>query len=249
MRRLWFASIACFASVSAFAADLPNTKAPPAFAPPPPPAFTWSGFYIGGQVGYEWGQDSTEEIVTATGIPDGFDQGFTSGGVDGGGHVGFNYQVSQFVFGVEGDLNGSSDRGGYILGNGDGTRVNEHIDAAVLGRAGVAFDRILLYAEGGGAFGSFRYTYIAAGAPTIYETFNNDRVGWTVGAGVEYAIDPHWSIFADYRYSDFGAFSNNSVLAFPGFTYRQHPRENLVQAGFSYKFDMFAPPAPVVAKY
>ncbi len=233
---------------AAWAADLPNTKGPPVFAPPPPPAFTWTGVYIGGQVGYEWGNDTTTEFDPA-GVPDGFVQGFRTNGVNGGGHIGFNYQVSQFVFGLEGDVNGADNRGGFTLPNGNFEHVRDEIEAAILGRAGVAWDRVLIYAQGGAAFANFRYNYFNAGTG-VGEIFNDGRVGWTVGVGIEYAIDPNWTIFADYRYSDYGRFSNTSAFAFPGFTERQHPRENLVQAGFSYKFDIFGPPAaPIVSKY
>ncbi|HLH11705.1 MAG TPA: outer membrane protein [Methylovirgula sp.] len=249
LKKLLVASVAAFGLMTGgvLAADLPNTKGPPVFAaPPPPPVFSWSGIYVGGQVGYEWGTDTTEELVTATGIPDGFNQGFRTNGVIGGGHVGFNYQVSQFVFGIEGDINGADNRGGYTLPNGNGTRSRQDFDAAILGRAGITFDRLLIYAQGGVAFGDFKYTYFT---PAIGETINNNRVGWTVGAGIEYAIDPNWSVFADYRYTDFGVFTNTSLVAFPGFSYRQRPDESVVQGGFSYHFDIFAPPAPVVAKY
>ena len=75
------------------------------------------------------------------------------------------------------------------------------------------------------------------------------RSGWTVGGGLEYAITNNWSVRAEYRYSDFGGFNDFSAKAlFPNSFVRHHLTENQVQAGFSYKFDSFAP-APVVAKY
>jgi outer membrane immunogenic protein len=227
----------------ALAADLPNVKGPPVFTPPPP-VFSWTGLYIGGQLGYGWGHDHTIESVTATGVPDGFYQPFTTGGIAGGGHIGYDYQVSQFVFGVEGDVNGLDNEGGYTLPNGNGTRSREDVEGAILGRAGIAFDRVLIYATGGGSYADFDHTYFT---PLIAESFNTGRFGWTVGGGIEYAVTNEWSIFAEYRYSEYGPFSHNSVVAFPGFTYTHHPEENLAQAGFSYKFDMFGP--PVVAKY
>jgi outer membrane immunogenic protein len=74
-------------------------------------------------------------------------------------------------------------------------------------------------------------------------------VGWTVGGGVEYAFDPNWSIRAEYRYTDFGGFNEYLVNTYPGDYVHLHVYDNEVEVGFSYKFDMFAPPAPVVAKY
>jgi outer membrane immunogenic protein len=231
----------------AMAADLPSTKGPPVYAPPPPPVFSWTGVYIGGQMGYEWGNDFTQERFTATGVPDGFFQSFSNDGVVGGGHIGYNYQISQFVFGVEGDVNGSGVRGGYTLANGNGTNSRSDIQASIRGRIGFAFDRVLIYATGGGAYADFEHTYFT---PAVGESFHNGRVGWTVGGGIEYAIDNNWSVRAEYRYSDFGSFTNASTVAFPGFSYTHHPRENLAQIGFSYKFDMAPPPAPpLVTKY
>src|ERR1700694_5396880 len=83
---------------SAFAADLP-VKAPPMMAPP---AYSWSGFYIGGQVGWaRWNDDGS---IVNPGIPVAINLPFTvnKSGVIGGGHVGFNLQRGMWVFGVEG---------------------------------------------------------------------------------------------------------------------------------------------------
>ena len=92
-------------SSAALGADLPNTKGPPAFAPPPLPVFTWTGLYIGGQVGYQWGTTGWD-IHTDPPLPASLlgEPTYSDQGVVGGGHIGFNYQVNQFVFGVEGDV-------------------------------------------------------------------------------------------------------------------------------------------------
>ncbi len=93
-----------FAGSAALAADLPYRKDAPVYTPPPPPAFTWSGVYIGGQVGYGWGTSNLYDESTGF-VPAVCPSRASSGGV----HVGYNYQVSQFVFGLEGDVNGSSE--------------------------------------------------------------------------------------------------------------------------------------------
>ncbi|MGH6817275.1 MAG: outer membrane protein, partial [Methylovirgula sp.] len=93
----------------AWAADLPNTKGPPAFAPPPPPQFTWTGLYVGGQVGYQWGTTGWDIHSEPPAPAVSLDRpGYSDQGVVGGGHIGYNYQVNQFVFGVEGDVEGTS---------------------------------------------------------------------------------------------------------------------------------------------
>src|SRR5262245_51989179 len=99
MKKLALATTAILALVtgSASAADLaarPYTKAPPMVAA----VYNWTGFYIGAQVGYAWGDNHTREFVTVTGLPTGFNQGFNTDGFVGGGHVGYNWQSGQFVF-------------------------------------------------------------------------------------------------------------------------------------------------------
>ncbi len=256
-------SLATLLIVPAFAADLPSEKGPPAFAPPPPPVFSWTGVYIGGQVGYEWGRISSSSF-----LPDGT---FITGnptvddhGVVGGGHVGYDYEVGSLggflpglggngggiVVGIEGDVNGASDTASGVDGTGlFFGRERTEVDASIRGRLGVAFDRVLIYGTGGAAFGSIRNSVTDPFG--FVEDHTTGRVGWTAGGGIEYAIDNNWSIRAEYRYTDYGHFGTTYTTLFPApFTVRYHDTDNRVQAGFSYKFDEAPPPAPpVVAKY
>lgn len=246
LRRFLIGSaLICAAGGSAFAADLPNTKEPPVYAPPPPPAFTWTGLYIGAQVGYQWGNTTPNVFapgpayVATLPVSD-------NDGVTGGGHIGYNLQVSQFVFGLEGDVDGSSFNGG----NGGGIvaySTREPIEASIRGRAGFAWDRVLFYGTGGVAFGDFNDIYTSGlGTDNIWQT----RVGWTAGGGVEYAINDNWSVRAEYRYTDFGSFGDPLAASLGGGDFaRRLQTDNRVQVGFSYKFDMFNPPAPIVSKY
>jgi outer membrane immunogenic protein len=87
------------------------------------------------------------------------------------------------------------------------------------------------------------------GVPAGYDSFSSGRVGWTVGGGVEYAIDPNWTVRAEYRYTDFGSFNEYLVSTHPGDYARLHIYDNEVEAGFSYKFDLAPPPTPIIAKY
>jgi len=251
-------------AASAAAADLPAEKGPPVYTPPPPPVFSWTGVYIGAQVGYAWNNTSAP-----------FDESFgfalpgesNGGGVIGGGHVGANYELGSLggflpflggsgggiVIGVEGDVNGSSQRASgvdpadYLGVVGFTTR--KDVDASIRGRIGVAFDRVLIYGTGGGAYGDIR-TNFYDNLGDFDGTFNHGRFGWTVGGGLEYAIDNNWSVRAEYRYTDYGRITDFAATTTGDFI-SQHVRDNRVQAGFSYKFDMFAPPAPapVVTKY
>ena len=173
-------------SGAAPAADMarPVYKAPPAGVLPV--AYDWTGFYVGGHVGYGWAEKDWRDAF-------GLNLSNRASGFLGGGQVGFNYQINQFVLGVEGDfswsgINGSTSTGplvGAPLGNGFNTDVNWV--STLTGRAGLAFDRWLVYGKGGVAwandsFSTNRYTLPATVG--VKET----RIGWTVGAGVEYAF-------------------------------------------------------------
>ncbi len=240
LRKLFATTALCLASGVALAADLPNEKGPPVYAPPPhPPAFSWSGVYLGGQVGYGWGTADPYDTFEDISLP-----GLAQSGVVGGVHIGYNYQVAQFVFGLEGDVNGSSETDSNTFGDVNYT-LRKNVDASIRGRIGYAFDRVLIYATGGGAYGNFHTSYAEGGD---YDSFNNSRIGWTAGGGIEYAIDNNWSVRAEYRYTDYGNI-NNFLANTVGDNVSTHIRDNRVQAGFSYKFDLWAPPAPIVSKY
>ena len=245
-------------SIEAMAADLPSRRAPPVFVPPPPiPVFTWTGLYIGGQVGYQFGADRALAYSNAFGV------GYSStsakeNGIIGGGHVGYNFSTQSIpglggvlgtggVFGVEGDVDGSNYHANYLLGDlGDASRTN--IQGSIRGRLGVAVDRVLFYATGGVAFGDLKNTYINTFNGST-DSLNRNRIGYTVGGGVEYAVTNNVSVRAEYRYTDYGTFSDNLAnTSAGGLDVRHHETNNRVQAGFSYKFDSLVPP-PVVARY
>jgi outer membrane immunogenic protein len=250
LRKLLLSSAAATAMLgSAMAADLPSRKAPPvAFVPPP--VFTWTGFYIGGHVGYGW--ENVRERGFVTGVPF-YDFRYNAQGVVGGGHVGFNWQVNQFVFGMEGDVDGNGIR--RTVSNPfffpfptNVTTYRAGVGGSIRGRIGVAFDRALFYATGGVAFQDFRITNGYGFGLGIDGVYNTTRAGYTVGGGIEYAFTNNWLVRVEYRYSDYGTFNNASTIA-PGLFYRERIRDNRVVGGLSYKFDWAAPAAPVVARY
>lgn len=232
-------------STAAFAADLPSRRAPPVYVPPPIPVFSWTGLYVGGQVGYTWGDDN---YARGTSHPK---------GIIGGGHIGYNFAgipgfglgTGGLVFGVEGDVDGTDYRAttGAIGGRIGSSTIRKDIEGSARARLGVAVDRALFYATGGAAFASFKENYYtgAAGGGALLATPTHTRVGWTVGGGVEYAITPAWSLRAEYRYADFGSFTDT----IGAITTTRRETEQRAQVGFSYKFDAPLAPAPVVARY
>ena len=256
-RQILLASVGAIAFAgSAFAADLPYRGPPPVYLPPPP-IFTWSGLYVGGQIGYAWGSDPID--VAIVGIPV---ASFNDNpkGVIGGAHLGYNLQIAQWVAGLEGTVDGTSVTGRtsapvVALGSGVTGSTRSIVQGSIRARLGVAFDRVLIYGTGGAAFAGIKNNYTDTGGNAtdiigITEGISKTRSGWTVGGGLEYAVPNNWSIRAEYRYSDFGRSPDfpfiSVTLGNTSFTH--HLKESQVQARFSYKFTPFAP-APVVAKY
>jgi outer membrane immunogenic protein len=226
---------------STLAADLPYRESPGAYAPAIP-IFTWTGLYLGGQIGYTWGTDS----FSGRGQGFGFSgPSFVPNGVAGGAHVGYNYQINQLVVGLEGNIDGSGYRKSF--GSGSVVYVTQiPVEGSIRGRVGYALDRALFYVAGGAAFASFTNTY---GSASGFNSFDRSLAGWTIGGGLEYAITNNWSVRAEYSYSDFGSFTDFPFFAVPSGSISHHETENAVRAGFSYKFDSLFAPAPAVARY
>jgi len=242
IRNLLMSSVALATiSGSAFAADLPSRAAPAPYLPPPP-VWTWTGFYVGINGGYGGDRMSYGTGIGSTRV--------TSSGFLGGGQLGYNWQfpTSQFVLGVEVDFQGSSIRASAetpSLGTGFGTKLEWFGTAR--GRVGYAFGQFMPYVTGGFAYG--RLTDYAYG-PLGSFSAGGTHTGWTVGAGLEYAITKNLTFKTEYAYIDLGRTAyTTSFSTFTGFTSGTKPTVHLVRAGLNYKFDFLAPPAPVVAKY
>ncbi|TPM20778.1 outer membrane protein [Mesorhizobium sp. B2-3-5] len=220
MYRLVIASAGLLAalSVPAFAAD--QTVDVPMTAP----GFDWTGYYAGLQAGYGWGQsDITGTGGGALSSPD-IDGGFV------GGHIAGLWQFDQAVIGAEAELNYSSIDGTAEPepGNVFGTDIKWF--GSMNAKAGYAMDRVLVYGIGGVAFAGVD-TSQAAG-PAFSNTRTN--VGWTVGAGVDYALTDKFVVGAQYRYYDFGSEHYDGSN---GFTDRdQDVKLNTVGINLSYKF-------------
>jgi outer membrane immunogenic protein len=248
-RQILLASVGAIAIASpAFAADLTRQAPPPVYVPPPP-IFTWTGIYAGGQVGYAWARDDAN-ITTLDPAAPFFTADTRPQGVIGGAHLGYNLQIAQWVVGIEGSVDGTSLDKIVTLGGFPTLIVQsrEDVQGSIRGRLGIAFDRVLLYGTGGAAFSNVKNDYRLGFPFFLEESITKTRTGWTVGGGLDYAITNNWSIGAEYRYSDFGRFDDFpfGILATVPRA-RHHLTENQVQFRFSYKFGE-APP-PVVAKY
>jgi len=239
-RKFGLASLSALALTgAAAAADLP--------AAPPPPAFTWAGLYVGGQIGYAWGEDNGNlwlfgnpgALKIATGYAP---SSVSPAGVIGGAHVGYNWQINQFVVGLEGDVNGTGLKRSINPVPGVLSTVSSPVQGSIRGRVGYALDRTLLYATGGVNFGWIHNQYDILGG----NSFSTTNTGWTVGGGVEYAIDYNWSVRAEYRYTHFHYYYDGPIV-YPNVFQSHQFSQNQVQVGFSYKFG--APAPAVIAKY
>jgi outer membrane immunogenic protein len=259
-RQILLASVGAIAIAgSAFAAE------PPPVYVPPPPIFTWTGLYLGGQIGYAWARDNGDIINPAPGIaglPSSIFLPFTlnPNGVIGGAHAGYNLQIpgwnwfssSGVVIGLEGDVDGTSLSRTRVAGAfppffQPSLEAQATVQGSIRARLGIAWDRLLIYGTGGAVFADFTtdYNNLPLGG---LDQITSTRSGWTVGGGLEYAFTNNWSLRAEYRYSDFGNRNDFPLALLANSFVRHHLTENQVQAGFSYKFTPFVP-APVVAKY
>jgi outer membrane immunogenic protein len=231
--------------VTANAADMAYKAAP---IPMAPAAFSWTGFYIGANVGGAWTNNNVGSdfgplfppfailpplVPIFTVIPGQLDVlaggGGRRSGVIGGGQVGYNWQVNQFVLGVEADavgtgLNGTSASASRTFGPPlipvsvtQTVTVNfGKIDwmASFRGRAGFAVDHALFYVTGGAAvaeIGGSTTTLVdgpgiglPAGTFVASNGGSSTRWGWTVGGGIEWAFNQNWSVAGEYRHTDFG---------------------------------------------
>jgi outer membrane immunogenic protein len=236
---------------TALAADLPRrTHGPDLFSATP--AATWSGFYAGAQVGYAWAGDQTR--IDIPGFPFTFyGPNQDASGAVGGAHAGYNFQTGLAVFGVEGDLEWAGIQGETRLSGSSGFpgySITSSLDVAfqgsVRGRLGFALlDRMMVYGTAGLAFANVENTYSATlppgnifGAPagTSTSKFDETRWGWTVGAGLEYAIMSNWTARLEYRYTSYGAYKNAAAFLAPASSSEHDPDFHTVRIGASYHF-------------
>ena len=189
------------AAGSAFAADMAVRSAPPAYpaAPPAYSAYDWGGAYIGGVIGGAWGETDSSDpnfgvLGARVGVPvvqPTFSSGFI-GGVEGG----MRYQLGKLVVGTEADI---------TWGSVNGTSTTNWVPLGVLSRSisadtnwiatatssiGIAHNSWLIYTKAGVAYAHTNYTdnWVGGGIPLFTGADSENRVGWTVGAGVEWAI-------------------------------------------------------------
>lgn len=248
-----------YGSTAAGAADLPMpVKASPT------PVYQWTGCYVGGNIGggasgtnfgstvgpgtYLLGSDPATAGASGGG-------GANADGLLGGGQVGCNWQSGTLVLGLEGDFdsfrsNPQFNNNTNTLANGAAFSVAQSLTtnflATVRPRIGIAADRNLAYITGGIAFTNISYTEVytdtngppGPGAGTA--TASQSLVGWTAGAGWEYAFAEHWTVRAEYLIAGFPTTNVIGTIVAAGGTTALHGSSDLViqlaRAGVNFKF-------------
>lgn len=231
------AAVLCAASLhTAKAADL-GVKAPPA----PPPAYDWSGFYVGAQGGYGFGEPEFD--LTTPNLQDAWraDGGF------GGGTIGAQYEfgATHFLLGLEGEYNA-----GHLHGtttdtlapaNNHSATVNSFgsIDAKIgFALVGTPWDHMLLYISGGAGFGDPQQTFTFKGTGPSVSIDGGEKVGWSFGSGIDMYLTTNWIVRGEWRMYDFGikSFGTGTIPGFAGTTSATHETVNTARAGIIYKF-------------
>ena len=223
---------------AAAAADLPVK------APVPIAIYDWTGFYIGVSGGGSFGQST--HIDQATGLGDTIGYNVKGGLV--GGTLGYNWQVSRFVVGFEGDASWVGQYGSNVddglAGNPAFTSfTKETWVATARGRLGYAVNNLLFYGTGGYAAAGVEAGVKDANTGALLASATSTRSGWTAGGGLEWGFAPNWSAKFEWLYMKFDSAPLNTLVA-EGSRSSIPLDDNVVRAGINYRFG-----GPVVARY
>ncbi len=234
----------------ASAADLPArtyTKAPP---PMVAPIYNWGGFYIGANAGYGWSNRCIDvTAINGLGFVDAEGCRSSGGGVIGG-QIGYRWQASNWVFGLEAQGDWANLRNSNqslfftnAFGLPDTWTTKTTAFGLFTGQVGYAWNNVLWYVKGGAAVANQNWTL-----DSIAQT-NRTRWGGTVGTGIEYGFTPNWSVALEYDYLWRVSNSNNyiipaGVLVGPAggvtaFTANTRSDANMITARINYHFNAF----------
>lgn len=210
------AAAVLLAPLAAHAADLPRGpyKAPAYVAPV---YANWTGFYAGVNVGYGFGK-SNWDFPAVSPSPKGVLAGIT---------LGYNFQTGVWVWGLEADVDYSGMKGSADCFGGTCETKNSWLGTA-RGRIGYAgWNNFLPYLTGGAAFGDIK-------ASSPFGSATKTKVGWTAGAGMEYAMWSNWSVKLEYLYVDLGKM--DCGISCGAASDNVSFKANTVKAGLNYRF-------------
>jgi outer membrane immunogenic protein len=233
MKKLVFAAAAlAVSSAAAMAADLPArpyTKAPVMAVDP---AYDWSGFYIGGHVGYLWGRTRVVDdgVLTESGAP--------TNGVIGGVLAGYNWQTGSHVFGLEGDIGATNARGHGLINTPPTVTISTpnaydlNWTSHIVGKLGYAWGSWLFFVTGGLSIADLDFRQGITTTIPI-ESRGGTYTGFSVGAGIEHAFTHNLLGRLQYIYDDFGS---KNYTAFDGGIYRLSLTSQTFRGALSWKF-------------
>ena len=187
-------------------------------------AAEWTGFYIGANVGGAFGDvnlTGVSETTTYVNILAGEEFKFEPDGVLGGLQIGYNYQMSDWLFGLEVEGHGMDfDSALGVSIEPDVASIESEWGATATARLGFILNASsLLYVKGGYATGNIKTTYLdTSGTPNTTGSFETDEIhhGWVVGAGFEHAIGDNTSFGVEYNYIDLGETDHSAVASGTG---------------------------------
>jgi outer membrane immunogenic protein len=231
----------------ASAADLaarPYTKAPPMVAP----VYNWGGFYIGANAGYAWSNRCLDvTAINGLGVFDAEGCRHAGGGVAGG-QIGYRWQASNWVFGLEaqGDWANLRNSNASVFFPGDTWTSKTNALGLFTGQVGYAWNNALWYVKGGAAVANQRWDLF--NVPTGIGLAQAERTRWggTVGTGFEYGFAPNWSVAIEYDYlfrvSDSNTFLTPGLApAITSITANTRSDVNMVTARINYRFGWGSP--------
>jgi outer membrane immunogenic protein len=224
-------SALCGVASAAEIAPRPRRYAPP---PPPPPVYTWTGFYIGGNLGGAWAHGTVNDSLF------GLSASTSHSGFIGGGQLGFNYQITNIVLGVEWEFDGTSlnatGNGVFVPGIGFlQASANTRWVSTLAARFGVAaWNNMLLYGKAGGGWvdNNATVTNLTTGASI---SASNRNSGWVVGAGVEWALAANLSAKLEYEFLRLDSLTFGPG-PFLGDTFTTSRDISMLKVGLNYKF-------------
>jgi outer membrane immunogenic protein len=260
MKKYLVAAAFVLFAAPAFAADKP-VKKPIYTKAPPAPIYSWTGFYVGGNFGVSAGADRFDQLTsTFLGLAFTFAHNATAHspfGAIGGLQAGYNWQSSNFVIGLEGDIQASGQKDAESClsicvvagqGAGVGDRISQRLPwfATARGRIGYAAGPVLFYATAGAAFTELKTSYTTNFFSTFSGDARNEKTGSAVGGGIEAGLAGNWTAKIEYLYLHFAhvtdtfAFgAGTPVVATIGGNIRDH----IARIGLNYRFGGFETPA------
>ena len=192
-------------------------------------AYNWSGVYVGGQIGYA---SADADYVYDYGSDPDYNYSHDPGGFIGGIYAGYNHQFSNgVVLGAEADIIWGDLEDSSVAAEGYSATTNLDWNGSARVRLGYAMGRFLPYVTGGIAFGHFDFEELDEGEP--YGDGHGDLVGWTIGAGAEYAVTDNWIVRGEYRYTDF---NTETFVSSAGDAYDLDVDSHDIRLGVAYKF-------------